>query len=124
MKGTKPHLRVDRDAIKKALPAPKWLSAEAKTEWRRVMPILVERRILTTADLGSLEHYCIATGRVRAVETEMQATTNAGMKVKLFRVQDKAMQSARLLAAELGLTPVSRSRPAIREDDDADSLLD
>lgn len=124
MKGTKPQLRTDRDAVRKTLPAPKWLSEEAKTEWRRVMPILVERRILTTADLGSLENYCIATGRIRAVEAEMQAIDDAELRVKLFRVQDKAMQSARLLAAELGLTPVSRSRPAIREDDDADSLLD
>jgi P27 family predicted phage terminase small subunit len=103
---------------------PKWLSPEAKAEWRRVMPILVERRILTTTDLGSLENYCISSGRVRAVEAEMQAATDPEMRVKLFRVQDKAMASARLLAAELGLTPVSRSRPAIREDDDADSLLD
>lgn len=124
MKGTKPTLRTDRDAVRKPLPAPKWLAAEAKTEWRRVMPILVERRILTTADLGSLENYCVATGRIRQAEAEMQATDDAEMKVKLFRVQDKAMASARLLAAELGLTPVSRSRPAIREDDDADSLLD
>ena len=124
MKGAKPTLRIDRDAVRKPLPAPKWLSSEAKTEWRRVMPILVERRILTRADLGSLENYCVATGRVRAAEVEMQATDNAELKVRLFRMQDKAMQSARLLAAELGLTPVSRSRPAIREDDDADSLLD
>lgn len=40
------------------------------------------------------------------------------MQLKLIRVQDKAMASARQLAAELGLTPVSRSRPAIREDQD------
>ncbi len=124
MKGTKPHLRSDRDAVRKSLPAPKWMSDEARVEWRRVMPILVERRILTTADLGSLENYCVSTGRIRSIETEMQATSDPELRVKLFRVQDKAMQSARLLAAELGLTPVSRSRPAIREDEDADSLLD
>ncbi|MBN9345619.1 MAG: P27 family phage terminase small subunit, partial [Devosia sp.] len=46
----------------------------------------------------------------------------------LLRAQDKAMATARQLAAELGLTPVSRSRPGIREeeegDDDADNPLD
>lgn len=124
MKGTKPHLVVDNGAMRKVPPAPSWLSADAKKEWRRVMPALVERRILTTADLASLENYCVCVGRIREVEGQMQATDDPEITVKLFRVQDKAMQSARLLAAELGLTPVSRSRPAIRDDDDDDSLLD
>ena len=35
-------------------------------------------------------------------------------------IQSDAMTRARLLAAELGLTPVSRSRPAIRDDDPED----
>ena len=39
-------------------------------------------------------------------------------------IQSDAMTRARLLAAELGLTPVSRSRPSIRDDGDDDSLLD
>ena len=43
-----------------------------------------------------------------------------GYLIAHIRVQDKAMASARQLAAELGLTPVSRSRPAIREEDDQD----
>ncbi|MGY0575937.1 P27 family phage terminase small subunit [Bradyrhizobium sp. RDM12] len=37
----------------------------ANAEWRRVMPELAKRRILTIADLGSLESYCIAIGRIR-----------------------------------------------------------
>jgi P27 family predicted phage terminase small subunit len=118
MRGTKPQLVVDNDAMRKAPAAPSWLSSEAKKEWRRVVPILLERRILTTGDLGSLENYCIAMGRVREFEADMQAETDAGIKVKLFRAQDKSMASARLLAAELGLTPVSRSRPAVREKTD------
>lgn len=123
MKGAKPQLVVDNDAIRKAPAAPSWLSAEAKKEWRRVLPILLERRILTTGDLGSLENYCIAMARVREFEADMQATIDPETKVKLFRAQDKSMASARLLAAELGLTPVSRSRPAVREKtDDGDDV--
>ncbi|MEQ1405640.1 phage terminase small subunit P27 family [Neorhizobium sp. Rsf11] len=125
MRGTKPQLVVDNGAMRKAPPPPAWLSAEAKKEWRRVIPILLERRILTTGDLGSLENYCIAMGRVREFEADMQTITEAEIKVKVFRAQDKSMASARLLAAELGLTPVSRSRPAIREDeDDGENPLD
>lgn len=118
MRGTKPHLVVDDTAVKKSPAVPSWLSGEAKSEWKRVMPSLVDRRILTTADLGSLESYCVAMGRVRQIEGMLQLEFD----LKLFRAQDKAMATARQLAAELGLTPVSRSRPAVREaaDDDSD----
>jgi P27 family predicted phage terminase small subunit len=119
MKGTKPELRQDADAVAN-IPAPDWLSVDARKEWGRVMPILTERRILTDADLGGLENYCICIGRVRETERLIQTETEAEMQLKLIRVQDKAMASARQLAAELGLTPVSRSRPAIREEDDQD----
>lgn len=100
------------------IPAPVWLSAAARKEWKRVMPVLAERRILTDADLGGLENYCVAIGRVRDTEKQIQGELEPDMQLKLIRVQDKAMASARQLAAELGLTPVSRSRPAIREDQD------
>ena len=130
MKGVKPYLVVDNAAVKKAPPAPGWLSADARREWRRVMPILVERRILTTADLGSLESYCVAIGTVREAERILQAeghvVTVKGVPKRhpAIGIQNAAMQTARLYAAELGLTPVSRSRPAIRDEDDDDSLVD
>ncbi|EYD73610.1 Phage terminase small subunit [Rubellimicrobium mesophilum DSM 19309] len=94
------------------------------------MPILAERRILTEADLGSLEMFCVAIGTVREMERELQdkghVITVKGVPKRnpATGIQSDAMTRARLLAAELGLTPVSRSRPAIREDDDDDSLLD
>lgn len=137
MRGTKPHLVVDNGAVAKAPPAPGWLSADAKKEWRRVLPILVQRRILTTADLGSLENYCVAIGQVREMERHLQehgavfeafkdtddGPISLGMKRNpAVGIQSDAMTRARLLAAELGLTPVSRSRPAIREDGDDDQF--
>jgi len=121
VKGTKPTLVVDNAAaVRKVPPAPTWLSAAAKAEWRRVAPLMVERRILTDADLGSLENYCLAQGRVRDIQ-KMLAGVEPEAWLKLTRAQDKAITMARQLAAELGLTPVSRSRPGIREpegDDD------
>ncbi|RNI21001.1 MULTISPECIES: phage terminase small subunit P27 family [Paracoccus] len=120
MRGTKPQLRADNIGISDNIAAPDWLAEEARKEWDRVMPILTERRILTDADLGGLENYCICIGRIRDTEALIQAEADAEMMLKLIRVQDKAMASARQLAAELGLTPVSRSRPAIREDEDSD----
>ena len=133
MRGTKPHLITDPGAIAD-VPAPDWLAEEAAKEWRRVMPILTERRILTDADLGSLENYCVAIGTVREMEEHLQTHGRVivDLEGKMKRnpavgIQSDAMTRARLLAAELGLTPVSRSRPAIREDDredDDDNPLD
>ena len=126
MRGTKPHLITDPDAIAD-VPAPDWLAEESAKEWRRVMPILTERRILTDADLGSLENYCVAIGTVREMEEHLQTHGRVivDLEGKMKRnpavcIQSDAMTRARLLAAELGLTPVSRSRPAIRDDDPED----
>ncbi|MGE0853649.1 MAG: phage terminase small subunit P27 family [Hyphomicrobiaceae bacterium] len=116
MRGRKPATIDSTDAITRVSAAPTWLSVSAKKEWRRVMPILVARRILTHADLGSLENYCIATGRVRDLERAIQL--DGRIDPVLARLQDKAMSSARQLAAELGLTPVSRSRPSTRGERD------
>jgi P27 family predicted phage terminase small subunit len=118
MRGRKPELCVDRNAFDAVVSPPGWLSKHAKAEWRRVMPDLTARRILTAADLGSVESYCIASSRIR----ELELLLRAGIDPKLFRMQDQAMKTARQLAAELGLTPVSRSRPSIREDGNADDL--
>lgn len=123
MRGTKPHLVVDNGAISKAERAPSFLSKEAKVEWRRIMPALVKRRILTVADLGSVENYCVVIGRIRQVERELQSGQGAP-DAALVRMQNAAMQTARQLAAELGLTPVSRARPVIRDDNDDGDLSD
>ncbi|MGW1423196.1 P27 family phage terminase small subunit [Bradyrhizobium manausense] len=116
MKGRKPQLAADANALDATTKPPSWLSKHAKAEWRRVMPEMAKRRILTIADLGSLESYCVAMGRVR----QLEALLRNEIDLKLFRAQDKSMVTARQLAAELGLTPVSRSRPAVRDNDDED----
>ena len=103
--------------------APTWLGKDAKAEWRRVAPILaVERKILTVADLPTLANYCAMIGR--AIEAERQIATDGMFYVgasgpkrhPAVSLQKEAVGEARLLANELGLTPVSRSRPAIRND--------
>lgn len=130
MRGTKPNMVTDPEALGD-LPVPDWFSADAAAEWSRVMPILTERRILTDADLGSLENYCIAIGTVREMERHLQEhghvidVDGAMKRNPAVGIQSDAMTRARLLAAEMGLTPVSRSRPAMREDaDDDDPLVD
>jgi len=103
--------------------APAILSKEAKAEWRRVAPLLVARHILTDADLGTLESYAIAIGTVREARRVIAAEgltfmgASGPKRHPAVGVMNEAMGLALRLAAELGLTPVSRSRPSIRDDD-------
>lgn len=144
MKGCKPALKLvssnSLGAVATVPKPPAWLSADARNEWRRVVPILVSRKILTRADLAGLEHYCVAVGHVRAAEAHIR---EHGLLVEAVKempggrvislgmrrnpsvgIVAEATNRARLLAAELGLTPVSRSRPSIRDEGDDDDLLD
>lgn len=130
-RGRKPDAIVTGSNAVASVPrAPTWLSKDAKAEWNRVAPILIDRRTLTEADLGTLESYCTATGNVRQMQRILNrdgaiVVSDKGPKRHpALGVQNAAMTTARLCASELGLTPVSRSRPAIREDIDDDDVSD
>lgn len=133
MRGRKPHLEIVKASISD-MSAPDWLSIDGKAEWDRIVPILGKRKILTEADLGSLENYCMAMGLAREMEREIQklgpiqkiykvdkegnAMLVSARKNPAVAIQSDAMTRARLLAAELGATPVSRGRPSVDSDDD------
>lgn len=132
MKGAKPQLVVDNGApvIAHEEPAPDWMNDAAQAEWRRIMPEVVERGALTDLDRGTFENYCVAVGRVRQFEA-MLKSCEAGDFLKISRAQAAQINQAKQLAAELGLTPMGRSRKPMRgaKDDgggggDLFSLLD
>ncbi len=102
---------------------PAWLSRDAKREWKRIAPVLNERKTITIGDLGTLESYCVAIGTVRDAQRliNKEGLVVGGKRHPAFGIMNAAQTTARLCAAELGLTPVSRSRPSIR-DDNADDL--
>jgi P27 family predicted phage terminase small subunit len=115
VKGRKPKLVVLAGGAKGAVPgAPDWLPPNAQAEWRRAAPELHARSLLTRDVLATLESYCVAVGQVREYEEIMTAegrlvATEDGPKPHpAFRMQGAAMREARLLAAELGLTPHRR----------------
>lgn len=120
LRGIKPAVEADGEALEKAPPAPAYLAPHAKAEWRRIMPQLIARRIITRADLSGVEHYCAAVGICRQIE---QQRAGGMIDAKLFGVWNRAAQTARQLASEYGLTPISRARigsaaPAALDDDD------
>lgn len=115
LRGVKPMLTPDRAPLTKAPSAPKWMADEARAEWKRIMPRLIEDRIITKADLTGVENYCVAVGRVREIEALFRTS---GLEKTLFGMQNRAMQTARQLAAEYGLSPVSRARVGTAADDE------
>src|SRR5690625_219188 len=98
---------------------PAWLAPHAKAEWKRAAPELHRRRLLQKDTLATLESYCTAVAQVRECEEIMVSegrtvTTDSGPKRHpAFSIQSSAMREARLLAAELGLTPQRRGKQQV-----------
>lgn len=118
-RGVKPALSADSEALTKAPPVPQYLSKLAQAEWKRIMPQLIGRRIITKADLAGVEAYCVAVGAARQIAETMTAGDLPDLK--LGGLQIRYMHTARQLAAEYGLTPTSRARIGTVGDDGADT---
>lgn len=99
--------------------APAWLSKDAKAEWKRVAPILVrERKVLTEADLPTLETYCIHVGMVRQAEREINRLgliMEDGRRNPAYGVLKESSLLLVRCASVLGLTPSDRSRASVME---------
>lgn len=127
-KGRKPALKAIEGGLARVPSPPDWLPVHAAAEWRRVMPHLTERRVLTDADMGTVESYCLAMGQIRQCQAELAAAPSPWIESAegaprphpAFRVMHTAQTQARQLANELGLTPVARQRLGTADDGDDD----
>jgi P27 family predicted phage terminase small subunit len=115
------------DAIRTVPQPPKHFAPAAKAEWRRVMPVLVERRVLSVADLHAVERFCEAAADIvdaRAAIAQYGAYVENRLgelkRNPAFATLREATAESRRWAAELGLSPSSRSRAGVHEDQDAD----
>lgn len=54
-------------------PMPKHLGPEARKEWRRITPLLLELNLLTRIDRSAIERYCRTYGRWQEVERALTA---------------------------------------------------
>jgi P27 family predicted phage terminase small subunit len=117
VKGSKPRtpLRVVTSSTgrkRPASPCPAWLPPEAKAEWQRAVKDLSSRGLLFDGAIASLEHYVLCVAQIRQCQRILADSLIAdGEGVHpAYTAQQKAIQSARLLAVELGLSVVSRAR--------------
>ena len=127
MKGRKPRPRARGAADVPALPdvlprCPPHLSDAARREWRRLATPLFEAGVLTLADRGALAAYCQAWGRWVEAEEKLAETpsllkTPSGyvQQSPWLSIANKQLEIMGRYMAELGLTPVSRSRVATTE---------
>jgi phage terminase small subunit len=103
-----------------ALAVPSDLTPSEAAFWRYYEGVLAGVKVLTAADRDTLRNHCIALAQVADIRTEQgrpdyRRVIQSGAKVMTnpLDVQLRSwLQLARLSAAELGLTPVSRTRIA------------
>jgi P27 family predicted phage terminase small subunit len=100
-----------------ALTCPSWLPPEAKREWRRIAPELARLGLLTKVDRELFAGYCSACAWWRKVQevitTQGSVYVTARGKIEPrpeVAIAQVAAEQMRSLAAEFGLTPVSRAR--------------
>lgn len=140
-KPTPTHLRIVRgeraDRINKNEPkaskskprCPNWLSAEAKTVWRRTVKQLELMGILSEADNDII---CAYSNAVVNYQRATELVDKAGVLIKgrrdgvvtnpAVRVQRDSAMLVHRFATELGLTPSSRTRLTVSDGDDDDFL--
>jgi P27 family predicted phage terminase small subunit len=96
---------------------PAWLSPEAAEEWDRLIPILLEKRVLAEVDLGVAASYCANLGELRLAHETLKTEPRFYEVGTGQRKEHPASKAARdlgnkirLLASELGLSPAARAK--------------
>ncbi|MGB2694771.1 MAG: phage terminase small subunit P27 family [Dehalococcoidia bacterium] len=104
-------------------PMPADLPAEARAEWRRVVPVLDEIGVLATVDRGALIRYCTAWADWVELEELIRRSGKLikGQKGNLVRnplllVRSDVEATLSDLGKQLGLTPAARLRADIRHE--------
>jgi len=113
---------------------PAELSDEAKKEWRRLTKELAAAGLLTRMDREALALLCAAYARwveaeaaIRKYGLVIKSPSGFPMQSPYLAIANKALDQVRLLLAEFGMSPSSRTRvqvaPQKDEDDPLETLL-
>jgi len=96
---------------------PKFLSDEAKREWKRTAPKLFRARLLTELDVPAFTLYCVAWGGFVEAQEKLQFHGKVVIGPGGFpdfspfvALANKAIEQSLRLMVEFGMTPSSRGR--------------
>lgn len=113
-----------------APPAPAFLGPEAKAEWERIIPHLVQGGILTEVDRAGLTVYCVAFGDLAEAEAALRiqgklVKSPSGYPIQNpnLAISNRAREQLAKMCPEFGMTPSSRTRVATSRPKDAPSKL-
>jgi P27 family predicted phage terminase small subunit len=114
MRGSKPRAKIVPFKRLHGVPAPpSWLSTGARREWGRAAADLDRRGLLFDGALASLATYCTLVDQIEQFGKVLAAEGAMGPDGKAHdahRAMLATAAQARMLAAELGLSVVSRTR--------------
>jgi P27 family predicted phage terminase small subunit len=123
---------------------PRYLDREARREWKRLVPILLDMRVLSVADGIALANLCQAYSTLVAAQKAMQAMAKSGgssLLVKnsigkgenqrtmirqspLLRIINEQVEIINRLLREFGMTPAARPRLNIGESRNGQEALE
>lgn len=111
---------------------PDHLSADAKVEWIRIMPMLIRCRIVTEIDTAALALYCQSYGRWKVAErkiAEMREKGEDGLTIRApsgypvqnpyLAIANRAMDDCHKYLQAFGLSPSARTRVTVTPKGDA-----
>ena len=108
---------------------PTWIIAEAKREWKRVVPELERLGLLTCVDRAALTGYCQSWARYVEAENYLKKNattfeTDKGyiMQVPQVAIAQKYLKICQSFMADFGLTPSARGRIALPGGEEEDPL--
>lgn len=132
---TKAEIQARRENEKKLRPKadkikpPKWLSKEARKEFKRLAKELAEIKLLTNVDVDLLAAYCDAyvdyqrCTEIIAAEGLMVEYTNKAAETNkvphpLLTKKKQLFEQMKAIAAEFGLTPSARAKLALPREEE------
>jgi P27 family predicted phage terminase small subunit len=97
---------------------PEHLHGDAREEWRRIVPLLLDLGLLSRVDRSALACYCVAWGRHLAAEKQLSRNGRLTVETEngnaipnpLIGISNTAAKLAHKFLIEFGLTPSTRSR--------------
>ena len=109
---------------------PGWLEPEAAAEWRRVAPELERLGLLTILDRAALSIYCQAWADYRYAREVLRSTGRTMLSKRSSCTRQRpevvtaqhAAQLVRAFCSEFGLTPSSRGRMELPNEDALDDM--